>query len=84
MAEVRVSEMPSWLAWLIAIPALAIAALFGAVVFLVVIGVAATVALYLGVRIWWLRRKLRKSPPPGVLEAEYVVVREHDARRPLK
>lgn len=83
MAEVKVAEIPNWLAWLIAVPALVVAALFGAVVFLVALGVVAAVALYLGVRLWWLRRKLRKATPQNdVLEAEYVVIRERKSRIP--
>jgi len=80
MAEMKVSEMPNWLAWLIAIPALAIAALFGFVVFVVILGLVATIALYLGVRVWWLRRQMRKVPTRDVIEAEYVVVRERESR----
>jgi len=82
MAETKVVEIPNWLAWLITIPALVVAALFGFVVFLAAVGVVVTIGLYLGVRIWWLRRKMRKAPQHGTIEAEYVVVRERDPRFP--
>jgi hypothetical protein len=72
--------MPAWLAWLLAIPALAVAALFGLFVFLAVLGLALVIALYFGVRIWWLKRRLRRAAGSEVLEAEYVVVR--DSSRP--
>lgn len=71
---------PAWLAWLLAIPALALAALFGLFVFLAVLGLALVIALYFGVRLWWLKRRMRRTGGTQVIEGEYVVVREE--RRP--
>jgi len=76
MSQVKVMQVPGWLAWLIAIPALVVAALFGFVVFVAVLGLALLIALYLGIRIWWLRRKIRRAPESEVIEGEYVVVRK--------
>jgi len=76
MTQVKVVQVPSWLAWLIAIPALVVAALFGFVVFVAALGVVLLFALYLGVRIWWLRRKARQNAGSEAIEGEYVVIRK--------
>lgn len=69
-----------WLAWLVAIPALVLAAVFGFFVFLAVLGLALLVALALGVRLWWLRRRLHRAAAGQPIEGEFVVVRERSPR----
>ena len=76
MSQVKVVHVPGWLAWLIAIPVLVVAAFFGFVVLVAVLGLILLMALYLGIRIWWLRRKAERTPESGVIEGEYVVVRK--------
>jgi membrane protein implicated in regulation of membrane protease activity len=65
----------------------AAAVIMGAVVLLAALGVALVAFMAFSVRVWWLRRKLRRGPPDGPLgsgpvprqgiryiEAEYEVV----------
>jgi uncharacterized iron-regulated membrane protein len=66
------------------IPVLLVAMMLGVFLFLAVLGLGVLFAIVLAVRLWWLRRQLRRSGAPTVLDAEYVVVRErvsHDRRR---
>jgi len=76
MGQARISSMPVWVAWMLAIPVMVVAAIFGVVVLMVVAGMVAMLAIYFGARIWWRRRQMRKTPPTTVIDAEYVVVRE--------
>lgn len=76
MSQVKVTQVPNWLAWLIAIPVLVVSALFGFVVFVAALGLVLLFALYLGARIWWLQRKAGRSPDSEVIEGEYRIVRE--------
>ncbi len=58
--------------------------------FIALSGVVLVAAAIIGVRVWWLKRKIqagqtaessrqRKPPPPGVIEGEYQVVsKDHD------
>ncbi len=80
MPQTRVVHASSWLAWLIAVPVLVVAALFGFMVFLTVLGVALLVVIYLVARIAWLRRKHRAVPADAAIDGEYVVVREAPPR----
>ena len=70
------------------------AVVMGAVIFAIVLGLFAVLAAVFSVRLWWLRRKMRKSPPPGsvgryrfpqgggeLIEAEYTVVSERKISR---
>lgn len=73
-----------WLAAVLMVPLLLAAMMLGFFLFLAVLGLAALFTLVLFVRVWWLRRQLRRSGAPTVLDAEYVVVRErvsHERRR---
>ena len=73
-------KKPEWIAWLLLIPALIAAAVVGFVVFVVVLGLVLFAAAILMARVWWLRRKLRKSGAGETLEGEYVVIRERVTR----
>jgi len=53
---------PLWKRWLIALGAvgvLVVSFMLGAILLTVVAGIAAIAALVIGIRVWWLRRKLR-------------------------
>ncbi|MFN2349594.1 MAG: hypothetical protein ABR558_08515 [Thioalkalivibrio sp.] len=65
-----------WLAILLIVPVLLAAMLLGFILFIAVLGLAALFAVVLAARLWWLKRKLRKTGNGMVLEGEYVVVRE--------
>jgi hypothetical protein len=65
-----------WLASLLLIPILIAAAVVGFFVFLAILGLVLFVAVVLMLRLWWLRRKLRRSGPAQVIEGDFVVVRE--------
>ena len=66
---------PRWLAPLLLIPVLVTAAVVGFVVFVVILGLVLLAASVLMARLWWLRRKLRKTGMNQTLEGEYVVIR---------
>ena len=75
-----------WLAWLVLIPVLIAAAVVGFLVFVVILGLVLFAAAVLLLRVWWLRRKLRRSGPSQVLEGEYIggrkeVQRNEQSRR---
>lgn len=76
----------NWLARLFVLLALALGALFGFVIFLVVLGVALFALLGMLLRLWWLNRRRRQpTGGSGALEGEYVVVREvHDSDHPRR
>lgn len=74
--HLRTDPYPAWLVWVIAIP-IAIAAAFLAFFFLTFFLIAAAIAaLGIGLRLWWLKRKLRRAGGPQVIEGEYRVVYE--------
>ncbi|MDA3933960.1 MAG: hypothetical protein PF630_06495 [Gammaproteobacteria bacterium] len=55
---------PLWQRWLLALAAtavLVVSFMLGAILLIVVLGIAAIAALLIGIRVWWLRRKLRSS-----------------------
>ncbi len=79
---IRINPNPrgSWLMWLLLLPLMALAVVFGFVVFLVVLALVASTLLVVFARLWWLQRKIKKQATrSGALDAEYIVVRE-DAR----
>lgn len=69
------------------------AVIMGAFILSALLGVAAIAAAVFAVRIWWFRRKLRQAAgrpdqlreaqryDGRLIDAEYTVVRERDARR---
>lgn len=71
-----------WLMVLLLIPALLVAAVIGFVVFAVVLGMIWIAGTGILLRLWWLRRKLRKTSSKQVLQGDYRVVREHEPRDP--
>ena len=66
------------------------AILVGAVLLSLILGLAVIAGLVLFVRVWWLRRRQRRTPtgearrssPPGeIVEVEYTVVKERPVER---
>jgi len=53
----------------------------GFFVFVVILGLVLFTAAVLLLRLWWLRRKLRRSGPSQAIEGEYIVVREEAKRK---
>lgn len=70
-----------WLAWLVAIPVLIVAAVFGFFVLLAVLGLALVVVVTFALRLWWLKRRLRGARDSETIEGEYTVVRRRDDTR---
>lgn len=62
------------------------AVVMGAVVLAIGLALAVIFGVAVYLRIWWLSRKLKRSPPPSgngdVLEVEYSVVDERDDQEP--
>lgn len=76
---IRIKTNPggSWLAWLLLLPIVVVAAMFGFVVFLVVLAMATVALAVVFTRLWWLQRKLKKQAArEGALDGEYTVVRK--------
>jgi hypothetical protein len=69
-----------WLASLLLIPILIAAAVVGAFVLVVVLGLVLFAAAVLIARVWWLRRKMRKAGASQILEGEYAVIHERAPR----
>ncbi|MDE2088737.1 MAG: hypothetical protein KGJ12_01810 [Gammaproteobacteria bacterium] len=76
-----VSPARSWVSYLIMVPAALAAVLLAMFFFAAFLAVFALAALVFSVRLWWLRRKLRKAADGHTLEGEYTVVEEEPARR---
>ncbi len=63
-----------WLAYLILVPVFIIMAVLGIFFFTAFLALFAVAAIGLGFRLWWLRRKLRKSMEAA--EGQYVVIED--------
>ena len=80
---IRINPGPrgSWLTWLLLLPLIVVAVMFGFVVFLAVLVFVVVTLLVVFARLWWLQRKLKKQAAPGgTLEGEYTIVREETRR----
>lgn len=71
-----------WLFAVLLIPALVVAAVIGFFVFAVVLGAVLIAGAGILLRLWWLRRKMRKTANNRVLQGEYRVIREREPRDP--
>lgn len=79
-----VSPARSWVSYLILVPATLAAVLLAMFFFAAFVAVFALAALVFSVRLWWLRRKLRKAADRHTLEGEYRVVGEEEQTRRLE
>ncbi len=61
----RPSRWKRWLATGAGVLALIASFFLGLVMLILALGVASAVALFIGTRIWWLRRKLRDGQQPA-------------------
>ncbi len=72
---------PAWLHYLLALPVVIGVVLLAAFFFAAFLALFTVAAAGLLLRIWWLRRKLRKSAKARhIVDGEYVVVREYKKR----
>lgn len=76
--SVRVLSGSSWLHYLIMLPVLIAAVLLAIFFFAAFLALFVLAAISLGLRFWWLRRKLRTTPGAQTLEGDYVVIEETD------
>jgi hypothetical protein len=65
-----------WLSYLILLPVLIAAVLLAIFFFAAFLALFVVAAASLGLRLWWLRRKLRKTTGAQALEGDYVVIEE--------
>jgi hypothetical protein len=72
--SMRVFSGGSWLNYLILLPVLIVTVLLAIFFFAAFLALFALAAVGLGLRLWWLRRKLRKSTGAQTLEGDYVVI----------
>jgi hypothetical protein len=72
--NVRVFSGSNWLHYLILLPVLIVAVLLAIFFFAAFLGLFVVAAASIGLRLWWLRRKLRKTAGAQALEGDYVVI----------
>ncbi len=72
--SVRVFSGSSWLYYLILLPALIASVLLAIFFFAAFLPLFVLAAVSIGLRFWWLRRKLRKAAGKQTLEGDYVVI----------
>lgn len=81
------SSQRPWLTYLLLAPFVLGMAILGVMFFTAFLALFVLVSVVIGIRIWWLRRKLRRqarssgqsSDTGGFLEGEYIVVNEKKA-----
>jgi hypothetical protein len=74
--SVRAFSGSNWLHYLILLPVLIVAVLLAIFFFAAFVGLFVLAAVSIGLRLWWLRRKLRKAAGARALEGDYVVIEE--------
>jgi hypothetical protein len=74
--SVRVFSRGSWLNYLILLPLLTVAVLVAIFFFAAFLALFVLAAISLGLRFWWLRRKLCKTAGAQALEGDYVIIEE--------
>ena len=72
--SVHVFSGGSWLNYLILLPVLIVAVLLAIFFFAAFLALFVLAAVSIGLRLWWLRRKLRKAAGAQALEGDYVVI----------
>ncbi len=72
---------PVWLRYLLALPIIIGAIFLAAFFFAAFLALFTVVAVGFALRIWWIRRKLRRSGTSShAMDGEYVVIREYKKR----
>ena len=72
---------PVWLRYLLALPVIIGAVFLAAFFFAAFLALFTVAAVGFALRIWWLRRKLRKQGThANAMDGEYVVIREYKKR----
>lgn len=71
------SPINRWVALALLIPALAALAVLGVFFFTIFVALFSIIAVVIGARIWWLRRKFRKAMQDGQ-SFEYTAYSEHE------
>ncbi|MDN5753884.1 MAG: hypothetical protein L0H15_11525 [Nitrosospira sp.] len=71
---VHVSPAGRWMSWLVLVPLFIIMAVLGIFFFTAFLALFAIAAIGLTFRLWWLRRKLRRSAEAE--QGEYVVIED--------
>jgi hypothetical protein len=72
--SMRAFSGSSWLNYLILLPILIVAVLLAIFFFATFLALFVLAAVSIGLRLWWLRRKLRKAAGTQSLEGDYVVI----------
>jgi hypothetical protein len=72
--SIPVVPVNRWVAFLVLIPVVIVMAIVGAFFFAAFLALFAIVAVGFGLRIWWLRRKLRKNMQAE--EGDYVIIED--------
>ncbi|MGH8533164.1 MAG: hypothetical protein ACREV1_10695 [Gammaproteobacteria bacterium] len=63
-----------WLAALLLLPVFAITILFAGFFFALFVSAFLVLGAILGIRFWWIKRRLKKSGDPGIIDGEFIVV----------
>ncbi|MGH8467764.1 MAG: hypothetical protein ACREX3_10090 [Gammaproteobacteria bacterium] len=63
-----------WLAALLLVPAFAITILFAGFFFALFVSVFLVLGAILGMRFWWIKRRIKKSGDPAIIDGEFIVV----------
>ncbi|MGH8508971.1 MAG: hypothetical protein ACREVH_09675 [Gammaproteobacteria bacterium] len=63
-----------WLAALLMVPAFVIAILFAGFFFALFVSAFLVLGATLGLRFWWIKRRMKKSGGPGIIDGEFIVL----------
>jgi len=63
-----------WLAALLLVPAFVITILFAGFFFALFVSVFLVLGAILGMRFWWIKRRMKKSGGPEIIDGEFIVV----------
>jgi len=63
-----------WLAALLLVPAFVITILFAGFFFALFVSAFLVLGAILGMRFWWIKRRMKKSAGPGIIDGEFIIV----------
>ncbi|MDQ3563404.1 MAG: hypothetical protein M3436_04415 [Pseudomonadota bacterium] len=63
-----------WLAALLLVPAFAITILFAGFFLALFVSVFLVLGAIVGMRFWWIKRRIKKSGGPEIIDGEFIVV----------